>query len=79
MGHSDRSHHRSRRHEDDYDMYFGGYPFTFRDPEDVFKEFFNDLPFGDIFGGKLRPFFSCLIFNGFAIWYLLFSFLFIII
>ncbi|XP_017776003.1 PREDICTED: dnaJ homolog subfamily B member 6 isoform X1 [Nicrophorus vespilloides] len=36
------------RHEDDFDMDFGF--FTFRDPEDVFREFFGDSPLGGLFG-----------------------------
>lgn len=45
--------HRSRsRHEEEYDP-FGGFGFfTFRDPEDVFREFFGGSPFTDLFGGK---------------------------
>lgn len=42
---------RSRRHEDDFDSNFG-FPFAFRDPEDVFREFFGGSPFADLFGGK---------------------------
>lgn len=49
---------RSRRHDDEFDAAFGaGFPFTFRDPEDVFREFFGGPVFGgsffaDIFSGK---------------------------
>ncbi|KAK9752149.1 DnaJ domain [Popillia japonica] len=40
---------RSRsRHDDDFDMGFGF--FTFRDPEEVFREFFGGTPFADLFG-----------------------------
>ncbi|XP_063925337.1 dnaJ homolog subfamily B member 6-B isoform X4 [Zophobas morio] len=41
---------RSRsRHEDDFD--FGGFGFfTFRDPEDVFREFFGGSTLADLFG-----------------------------
>lgn len=43
---------RSRRHEDDFDMPFG-FGFTFRDPEDVFREFFgSSSPFAEFFGGR---------------------------
>ena len=43
---------RSRsRHDDDFDMGEYGF-FTFRDPEDVFREFFNGTPFADLFDGK---------------------------
>uniref|UniRef100_A0A6B2EDE8 Putative molecular chaperone dnaj superfamily n=1 Tax=Phlebotomus kandelakii TaxID=1109342 RepID=A0A6B2EDE8_9DIPT len=50
MGHNER-HHRSRRHDpEDYD-FMGGFGFTFRDPEEVFREFFGNSPFADIFGG----------------------------
>lgn len=41
---------RSRsRHDDEFD--FGGnfFTFTFRDPEDVFREFFGGSPFADLF------------------------------
>lgn len=40
---------RSRRHEDEFDFGFGC--FTFRDPEDVFREFFGGSPFGTLFEG----------------------------
>ncbi|XP_044753785.1 dnaJ homolog subfamily B member 6-B isoform X2 [Coccinella septempunctata] len=42
--------HRGRsRHEEDFDP-FGGFGFfTFRDPEDVFREFFGGSPFADLF------------------------------
>lgn len=44
---------RSRsRHDEDFD--FGGFSFfTFRDPEDVFREFFDGNDLFDILGGKL--------------------------
>nr|AEE61675.1 unknown [Dendroctonus ponderosae] len=44
---------RSRsRHEDEFD--FGGFGFfTFRDPEDVFREFFGGSTLSDVFGGDL--------------------------
>lgn len=46
---------RSRsRHDDDFDMGFGF--FTFRDPEEVFREFFGGTPFADLFGGKSSEF-----------------------
>lgn len=41
---------RSRHHEDEFDV-FGGFPFIFRDPEDVFREFFGDSPFAAAFAG----------------------------
>uniref|UniRef100_A0A182W9D8 J domain-containing protein n=1 Tax=Anopheles minimus TaxID=112268 RepID=A0A182W9D8_9DIPT len=51
---SDRYHQstRHRRHNgnsgmDDYEFF--GFPFTFRDPEDVFREFFGGSPFDDLF------------------------------
>lgn len=49
----DRSRGRNRHHHDtDFDFHgFGGFPFTFRDPEDVFREFFGGSPFQDLFGG----------------------------
>lgn len=37
--------------DDDYDFY-PGFPFTFRDPEDVFREFFGGTPFVDLFSGE---------------------------
>ncbi|XP_033209436.1 dnaJ homolog subfamily B member 6-like [Belonocnema kinseyi] len=39
-----------RRHEDDFSNVFAG-TFVFRDPEDVFREFFGGTPFEDLFGG----------------------------
>lgn len=51
---SDRYHQssRHRRHNggihEDFDI-FGGFPFTFRDPEEVFREFFGGSPFEEIF------------------------------
>ncbi|XP_055619138.1 dnaJ homolog subfamily B member 6 isoform X1 [Toxorhynchites rutilus septentrionalis] len=52
---SDRYHqsNRHRRHNgggihDEFDI-FGGFPFTFRDPEEVFREFFGGSPFEEIF------------------------------
>lgn len=46
---------RGRRgHDDDYDMGFGF--FTFRDPEDVFREFFGGSVFEDLFAGTTSPF-----------------------
>ncbi|XP_022917767.1 dnaJ homolog subfamily B member 6 isoform X2 [Onthophagus taurus] len=39
---------RSRsRHDDDFDMGFGF--FSFRDPDEVFREFFGGTPFADLF------------------------------
>lgn len=40
-----------RRHGDDFDPHFGG-TFVFRDPEEVFREFFDGIPFEDLFAGK---------------------------
>ncbi|XP_026746757.1 dnaJ homolog subfamily B member 6 isoform X1 [Trichoplusia ni] len=42
---------RGRRSAPDYDYDFGypSFPFTFRDPEEVFREFFGGSPFGDLF------------------------------
>lgn len=42
------------RHDDDYDMGFGF--FTFRDPEDVFREFFGGTPFEELFAGAFFDF-----------------------
>lgn len=42
---------RSRHVDEDFDL--GGFGFfSFRDPEDVFREFFGNTPFADLFGGK---------------------------
>lgn len=55
-GSSDRFHQstRHRRHNgsngggmDDFEFF--GFPFTFRDPEDVFREFFGGSPFDELF------------------------------
>lgn len=53
----DRGHHRSSRHHshdfDDFDIMNGGFPFVFRPPEEVFREFFGgNSPFADLFRGK---------------------------
>ncbi|XP_032678470.1 dnaJ homolog subfamily B member 6-like isoform X2 [Odontomachus brunneus] len=39
-----------RRHGDDFDPHFSG-TFVFRDPEEVFREFFDGMPFEDLFSG----------------------------
>lgn len=52
------SSNRSRRaaaDDDDYEFGYAGFPFTFRDPEEVFREFFRGSPFGDLFTGKRVP------------------------
>lgn len=41
---------RNSRYDEDYEVQFG-YPFVFRDPEDVFREFFGDSPLADLFPG----------------------------
>ncbi|GBP30681.1 DnaJ homolog subfamily B member 6-B [Eumeta japonica] len=44
---------RSRRAaDDDYDFGYSDFPFTFRDPEEVFREFFGGSPFGDLFADQ---------------------------
>lgn len=47
------SHHHRRRPRDPFDSHdfiFGsGFPFVFRDPEEVFREFFGGSPFDDFF------------------------------
>lgn len=53
----DRGHHRSSRHHthdfDDFDI-MGGFPFVFRPPEEVFREFFGgNSPFADLFRGMI--------------------------
>lgn len=40
-----------RRHGDDFDSHFAG-TFVFRDPEEVFREFFDGMPFEDLFSGE---------------------------
>ncbi|XP_011500764.1 PREDICTED: dnaJ homolog subfamily B member 6 [Ceratosolen solmsi marchali] len=39
-----------RRHEDDFDFNINA-TFVFRDPEDVFREFFHNIPFENLFAG----------------------------
>ena len=42
-----------RRHEDEFDM--DNFAFVFRDPEEVFREFFGGgSPFDDLFAGEWR-------------------------
>lgn len=41
-----------RRHKEDFDPHFAG-TFMFRDPEEVFREFFGGSSFEDLFSGKL--------------------------
>lgn len=54
LGHNEgnyNNHHR-RRHPDPFESEFiFGFPFVFRDPEDVFREFFGGSPFDEIFHG----------------------------
>lgn len=40
-----------RRHEDDFDAHFTG-TFVFRDPAEVFREFFGGSSFEELFSGK---------------------------
>lgn len=58
LGHNDSgygNHHNSsqrRRHTHDpfeSEFIFGGFPFVFRDPDEVFREFFGGSPFDEIF------------------------------
>ncbi|KAJ0180513.1 hypothetical protein K1T71_003917 [Dendrolimus kikuchii] len=35
--------------DEDYDFGYSSFPFTFRDPEEVFREFFGGSPLGDLF------------------------------
>lgn len=44
---------RPRHYEDENYDYFG-FPFTFRDPEEVFREFFGGSPLADLLGGGRR-------------------------
>ncbi|XP_052567555.1 dnaJ homolog subfamily B member 6-B, partial [Culex pipiens pallens] len=56
MSNGSERYHQSSRHRrhngggihDEFDI-FGGFPFTFRDPEEVFREFFGGSPFEEIF------------------------------
>ncbi|XP_044731469.1 dnaJ homolog subfamily B member 6-B isoform X1 [Chrysoperla carnea] len=50
IGNTGGSRSRNSRYDEDYDVQFG-YPFVFRDPEDVFREFFGDSPLADLFPG----------------------------
>lgn len=38
--------------DEDYEFGYASFPFTFRDPEEVFREFFGASSFGDLFAGK---------------------------
>ncbi|KAL9915106.1 dnaJ heat shock protein family (Hsp40) member B6 mrj isoform 1-T3 [Glossina fuscipes fuscipes] len=48
-GHSSTRHHG---HEDDFDL-MGGFPFVFRSPEEVFREFFGTSPFASLFNDPM--------------------------
>ena len=49
-------HHRDFEGHDEFDAVFGFPHFVFRDPEEVFREFFGGRdPFEDIFDSKLFP------------------------
>lgn len=48
-GHSSTRHHG---HEDDFDL-MGGFPFVFRSPEEVFREFFGSSPFASLFNDPM--------------------------
>lgn len=57
LGQNGDRHHRHRRtngYEDGFDPFFDS--FTFRDPEDVFREFFGSSPFDSIFRGNITYF-----------------------
>lgn len=43
---------------DDFDPHFAG-TFVFRDPEEVFREFFDGMPFEDLFAGKQIIMYAC--------------------
>lgn len=49
-----RSHRQYQSsHFDDFDILGGGFPFVFRPPEEVFREFFGvNSPFSEIFAGE---------------------------
>jgi DnaJ homolog subfamily B member 6 len=56
IGHNEanysNNHHRRRHTHDPFENDFifgGGFPFVFRDPEEVFREFFGGSPFDEIF------------------------------
>lgn len=51
LGHSENNNNfysQSRRHQHEQDFIYGGFPFVFRDPEEVFREFFGGSPFGNM-------------------------------
>lgn len=50
----DRGHSSMRTHgpEDDFDL-MGGFPFVFRSPEEVFREFFGTSPFASLFNDPM--------------------------
>lgn len=43
---------RNPRYDEDFEVHFG-FPFVFRDPNDVFREFFGGSPLADLFPGKI--------------------------
>lgn len=52
LGHNENNFSGHRRRHDPFengDFIFGGFPFVFRDPEEVFREFFGGSPFDDFF------------------------------
>ncbi|XP_070496123.1 dnaJ homolog subfamily B member 6 isoform X2 [Chironomus tepperi] len=61
LGHNENNYnssHRHRRHDPfENDFIFGGFPFVFRDPDEVFREFFGGSPLDEFFnpGFGRRP------------------------
>lgn len=54
LGHNENNYnnssHRHRRHDPfENDFIFGGFPFVFRDPDEVFREFFGGSPLDEFF------------------------------
>ena len=61
LGHNENNNygHQRQRHHQHYDQsdFIFGFPFVFRDPEEVFREFFGGSPFDEMFfntGGHSR-------------------------
>ena len=50
--HHHHYHHHGSLFDDDLGFVFGGGGFTFRDPQEVFREFFGGDPFQDFFDGE---------------------------
>lgn len=55
IGHNENNYSGHRRRHDPFenDFIFGGFPFVFRDPEEVFREFFGGGPLDEFFNPGL--------------------------